>query len=522
MTHRTGFTRTGVAAALAATLALPAAYAEVAGESAIRVGHQLIGATLRSEEGEEIGKIADVVIDERGRIQHLVVENGDRTFQVPWQGTQLRLGAGQVVVDRGRDQLTGGGDAQKRVDAGRDPGERAAEQQAGGARTDVVPARGTQPREQTAVSFTALDENNDGLLSSTEAQRAVDLRERFSELDLNQDGNLDRAEYSAFEIEPSGPTTAIAEGTDDQAGAASQGAPEAASAPADGEAPAAREEGASGAETDMAQRQPMWGDKRLDVPEPGEDRPNPSLQSDLTRAESEQGPPATGAGGQQDRPGGIPERYQSDGAEGGQAQAESGNGQQAADPQQDQGQQARDDRQPNQQQAQRAEGSQAPAGGEQAAEQEQQGEPNFANLDADGDGVLTREEAQRSEQLTQRFRDYDRDNDGRLTRAEFVVYAALAPEEGERTPEFSRLDRNDDGVLSQAETEGSRGLYERFTELDTDSDGALNPTEFAAFEEQQGQARDGGGEREEGRAGRQQRGGSGGGAQSESRGAPQR
>jgi len=499
--------RTVLAAAVAALLSGPGSTAaQVNGQSTVRIGEQIIGATLRSQQGEELGEIEEVVADPRGRIQYLIVSHGgwldigDENIAVPWQDMEMRVGAGQVIVNVSRDQVAQAFAGERDLIGEKTSPQtnvyRYREQLTGGQRTDVAPARGTQPQEEITVSFTALDKNDDGMISKQEATRSVDLERRFGELDLNGDGRLDRAEYAAFEIEPSGPTTAIAEGAEGAGAGAVQSAPpptqggqtpspaaqrqaqtvfqdldengdgaigpqEAAVRPslasrfeqydADGDGHIAGKEFQAyardfvgTAETEMAERTPMWGEQRIDIPEPGETPPNPSLQGGGAAqqpAQAEAPPQATGAGGQQDRPGGIAE----------QRQIEPGGGQGAPD-------------------------------GQAGADEE----PNFANLDTDEDGVLTRQEAQASRRLTERFRDYDRDGDGRLTRAEFVVYAALAPEEGERTAAFKQLDANNDGVVSQAEAEGSARLQARFMELDSDSDGSLSPSEFAAFEQEAG------------------------------------
>ena len=45
--------------------------------------------------------------------------------------------------------------------------------------------------------FNALDKNNDGYLTRTEAVRDSDLTKKFKEVDKNGDGKLSRAEYLA-------------------------------------------------------------------------------------------------------------------------------------------------------------------------------------------------------------------------------------------------------------------------------------------------------------------------------------
>ncbi len=47
-----------------------------------------------------------------------------------------------------------------------------------------------------------LDANKDGLISAEEAKAKPELAKGFSELDKNQDGQLDSAEFAQFEMEP--------------------------------------------------------------------------------------------------------------------------------------------------------------------------------------------------------------------------------------------------------------------------------------------------------------------------------
>ena len=47
--------------------------------------------------------------------------------------------------------------------------------------------------------FTALDANGDGAISTEEAAASPMLQEGWAKADANQDGKLERAEFSAFE-----------------------------------------------------------------------------------------------------------------------------------------------------------------------------------------------------------------------------------------------------------------------------------------------------------------------------------
>ena len=49
-------------------------------------------------------------------------------------------------------------------------------------------------------------------------------------------------------------------------------------------------------------------------------------------------------------------------------------------------------------------------------------------------------------------------------------------------PEFAKVDKDHDGKISKKEAASNKDLAKRFNELDTDHDGSLQPAEFARFE----------------------------------------
>ncbi|RFA31350.1 hypothetical protein CAI21_01610 [Alkalilimnicola ehrlichii] len=50
--------------------------------------------------------------------------------------------------------------------------------------------------------------------------------------------------------------------------------------------------------------------------------------------------------------------------------------------------------------------------------------PPFAEVDQDGDGIITREEAAQHAEISRQFDEIDRNQDGRLDRAEYEQWAA--------------------------------------------------------------------------------------------------
>jgi len=93
---------------------------------------------------------------------------------------------------------------------------------------------------------------------------------------------------------------------------------------------------------------------------------------------------------------------------------------------------------------------------------------NFATLDHDRDGRLSREEWHASRQLFNRI---DNNRDGFISRQEFVGEAGVDPDREDR---FGDLDVNRDGRVSQDEWHGTRAV---FAALDANRDGVLTREE---------------------------------------------
>jgi Ca2+-binding EF-hand superfamily protein len=100
----------------------------------------------------------------------------------------------------------------------------------------------------------------------------------------------------------------------------------------------------------------------------------------------------------------------------------------------------------------------------------------FNQLDLNRDGLITRNEIEQAvpdqAALEQQVRAYDRNGDGRITRDEYPGDAAT----------FNRLDRNHDGVLSDADRQGrgrGRGNAQmRFRGMDRNGDGVITRDEW--------------------------------------------
>lgn len=122
--------------------------------------------------------------------------------------------------------------------------------------------------------------------------------------------------------------------------------------------------------------------------------------------------------------------------------------------------------------------------------QDKRERPDFATLDADGDGAVTQAELQAH--AAARFAAIDADGSGAVT-AEELAEAASGKAAARATRMIERLDANDDGQLQQDEllARGGDRAGRMFERVDTDDDGAISQEEFDAAQERRG-GRDGG------------------------------
>lgn len=118
------------------------------------------------------------------------------------------------------------------------------------------------------------------------------------------------------------------------------------------------------------------------------------------------------------------------------------------------------------------------------AERGQQGhhrmnDVSFTELDADGDGEITRTEmtAFGEARATERFQETDTDGDGALSQAE--LQAAMAKKAEERaTQMIKQMDKNDDGQLTQDEMKPPRRAGRMFNRMDADGSGGISQEEY--------------------------------------------
>jgi EF-hand domain pair/EF hand len=105
-------------------------------------------------------------------------------------------------------------------------------------------------------------------------------------------------------------------------------------------------------------------------------------------------------------------------------------------------------------------------------------------VDANGDGIVTREEAQVYPQLATHFDAADTNRDGRLDGAEVEAGRETARREARAAirERWTAADKDGDGAISQAEAnESMPRLAKRFGEFDANGDGKISRDEIHGF-----------------------------------------
>ncbi len=113
--------------------------------------------------------------------------------------------------------------------------------------------------------------------------------------------------------------------------------------------------------------------------------------------------------------------------------------------------------------------------------------PDFATLDANGDGTVTQQELVAHREA--RFAESDTNGDGALSIEELT--AASREKAAERAARMlEQRDANGDGLLQQAElAPGSDRMERMFDRIDANDDGAISAEEFEEIKERRGRDR---------------------------------
>jgi len=107
---------------------------------------------------------------------------------------------------------------------------------------------------------------------------------------------------------------------------------------------------------------------------------------------------------------------------------------------------------------------------------------HFKQLDQDGNGLVSREEA--SARAAKKFDAIDANKDGQLSDAEHRDHAKARwaqhreHSQAKMKARWEKIDANHDGLLSREEATASPRLAERFDKLDADKNGQVSAQEF--------------------------------------------
>lgn len=107
---------------------------------------------------------------------------------------------------------------------------------------------------------------------------------------------------------------------------------------------------------------------------------------------------------------------------------------------------------------------------------------HFKQLDQDGNGVVSRDEA--AARAAKKFDAMDANKDGQLSDAEYRDHAKARWAQhrehiqAKMKARWEKIDTNRDGLLSRDEATASPRLAERFDKLDADKNGQVSAQEF--------------------------------------------
>ena len=104
---------------------------------------------------------------------------------------------------------------------------------------------------------------------------------------------------------------------------------------------------------------------------------------------------------------------------------------------------------------------------------------DFAKVDANQDGKITKDEAKG--RLLKRFDKIDSDNNGSISTTEFAALEQMHKGKGNHKLDFGTIDANNDSQITKDEAKGR--LLKRFDKIDSDKNGSISTTEFAALEQ---------------------------------------
>jgi Ca2+-binding EF-hand superfamily protein len=121
------------------------------------------------------------------------------------------------------------------------------------------------------------------------------------------------------------------------------------------------------------------------------------------------------------------------------------------------------------------------------------GQPGrHAKADANGDGVIDRNEAAAHPKLAENFDRLDVDKDGRIDAGERPQRRQRGEGGGKRGERMAQLDTDGDGRFSRQELAGRERILQNFAAIDGNADGFLSREEMRAHHRMHGGQKQGG------------------------------
>ncbi|MEL0658552.1 hypothetical protein V6255_05295 [Psychromonas arctica] len=109
---------------------------------------------------------------------------------------------------------------------------------------------------------------------------------------------------------------------------------------------------------------------------------------------------------------------------------------------------------------------------------------HFDKIDADSNDLISEAEFAEMKKMREAkkptFADFDKNNDGSISSAEFDAAKKMKKGKHHHKVDFAKVDVNKDGKITK--DEAKRGLLKRFDKIDSDANGSISTTEFAALE----------------------------------------
>jgi len=203
-----------------------------------------IGKTVKNDQGQKLGTVKDLVMDDFGQVQYVIMQRNEPTPKGQWQG--WAKGSGNLVaVPIGHFQYPDNKQAALTLDVspeqvaqapyfnsqawpnmGNDTwtgaiitywvprgqqGEQAATAQNQPSGQGASASRSVQPNRDMVYLpkdqeqlFEKLDSNADGAIERNEAQSNKRLSQNFDRIDSYDNGRITRSEFAAFEAKPQG------------------------------------------------------------------------------------------------------------------------------------------------------------------------------------------------------------------------------------------------------------------------------------------------------------------------------